>query len=67
MTTADRKYRPSYDEYVVCPTCKVSYQLLDWHCAVHRLRPCGNKPVPQADQKRIIANAAAHGIELYWR
>lgn len=60
-------YSAGYDEFVKCPDCGQTYQLLDWRCAVHRVMHSGRVPdVPKADQDRIVANASAHGVALRW-
>ena len=63
MSADEHGYDSRYDERVVCPKCRYPYQLLDWGCALHRFT-CGDTPVPQADQDRIVANAAAHGHSI---
>ena len=60
-------YDVRYDEFVTCPGCGQTWQLLDWGCARHALQhPAGVPPVPEAAQQRIFANAAAHGVHLRW-
>jgi hypothetical protein len=62
----ENTYRPSYNEHPKCEKCGREWQLLDWGCALHRLT-CGDVPVPEAEQARIIASAKSHGVEIYWR
>lgn len=63
-----RRYDPRYDEYVTCPECGQSFQLLDWGCARHGLsHRTSVPPVPVADQQRIIATAASFGQVITWR
>ena len=58
-------YRVNYDEQAQCPKCGRRWQLLDWGCALHRLS-CGDVAIPRAEQDRISANAAAHGVAVRW-
>lgn len=58
-------YAVTYNEYVNCPKCKQSWQLIDWGCALHRLT-CGNIEVPKEEQERITASAESHGVTIRW-
>jgi hypothetical protein len=61
-------YDARYDEFVKCPGCGQTWQLLDWGCALHALHHGGgNVPaVPAEDRTRIIENAAKHGVTVRW-